>query len=152
MASNTLTVKFHLEGYKETLAAFRELPKDASKSLREQTLKLSEALAEGIKEAARRDVSPQAELLIPTVRARKDRVPNIRAGGVKRVGSNKVPAYKVLFGAEFGSDRFKQFHKPHNGTEGSWFFQSVERDQDQISQAWRTVANDIVSAFTQGSY
>ncbi|MFI5561504.1 hypothetical protein ACIA2T_19675 [Amycolatopsis japonica] len=90
--------------------------------------------------------SRQAALIAPTIRAARDRVPAVQAGGMRRVGRNKKPAYKVLFGSEFGARTYKQF-KPHRGAEGYWFFPLVERDAQDISAAWSKAANDIVKEF-----
>lgn len=146
MAKNTLTVNIKIDGLRETLAAFRKLPKDASKELRERTWAVAELLASRAATAGRAD-SRQSALVAGTVRPRKDRVPSIVVGGLKRVGRNRVPAYKVLFGAEFGATRLKQF-RPHRGRRGYWFFSTVEREQPEMSTAWNRVASDIVRHFS----
>jgi hypothetical protein len=78
MATATaLTINLRIDGLRQTLAAFRDLPKDASASLRQRTLKLAETFADHAKNAARAD-SPQATLIAPTIKARKDRVRRFR--------------------------------------------------------------------------
>ena len=112
MAKTALTVNMPIEGARETLRAFRKLPKEASQELRERSLKLSETLANRARQAARSD-SPQAALMAPTIKARRDRLPSIQVGGSKRVGRNRKPAYKILFGSEFGSNTLRQSRLPH---------------------------------------
>lgn len=145
--SQPLTVRIHITGVRETLAAFRRLPKEASAELRERTLALSQALANRIQAEARSE-GRQAALLAPTVKANRDRVPSITAGGTKRVGSRRKPAWKLLFGSEFGSDRYGQF-KPHLGRGSYWLFRTVEAEETEIGRAWLAVADAIVCSFTR---
>lgn len=145
-----LRVGVRIDGARETLKAFNDLPKEANKQLKEKSNELSRSLVQTIRQAAQSDESPQAALFAKTVRAKKDRVPAIVAGGERRVGRNRVPAWQVLFGGEFGSDRFPQFKKSHRGPEGGPIFQTVDREQAAISDAWNEAADAILSTFTRG--
>ncbi|OLT46490.1 hypothetical protein BJF85_16740 [Saccharomonospora sp. CUA-673] len=135
-----------IEGARETLRAFRRLPKEASQELRDRSQKLSETLATRARQAAQSD-SPQAALMASTIKARRDRLPSLQVGGSKRVGRNKAPAYKILFGAEFGSNSLAQF-RPHNGQQGYWFFPVAENQSADIRRAWQDVADEIERRFT----
>jgi len=148
VASSSLTVKLRISGVRETLKAFRDLPKDASAELRKNTLALSQLLAKEVESAGRSD-SPQSALVAGTVRANKDRVPSISAGGNKRVGSRKKPVYKILFGSEFGAKTLKQY-RPHLGNGSYWFFRTVEASQGEIDRAWNKLADDIVRRWASG--
>lgn len=150
MAKRSLTVKIEGEGVRETLAKFRSLPKDASRILKERTRKLSEKIADRARAAAASDFAPQSHLLAPTVKAVTDRVPAVKAGGATRVGSSRVAAYKVLFGAEFGSDVYRQFGRQHSGREGHWFFPVIENNQGVLISEWEKIADDVVDEFTEG--
>lgn len=153
MAKQGLTVTIHIEGIRETLAALRELPKDASNELRDASQRLSESLATDVQSAARAE-GRQAAILAKTVRARRDRVPVIVAGGMTRIGRNRKPAYKLLFGSEFGASQegryaLKQF-KPHLGRGSYWFFKTVEDKQTEIASEWGKAADDVVRRFGEG--
>jgi hypothetical protein len=149
VAKKGLTIGVKIEGARETLAAFRRLPKDASAALRERSMELATALAGKVASAARSD-SPQSALMAFTVKPRRDRVPIIEAGGTARVGSNKVPAYKVLFGSEFGAVTYPQY-RPHAGKGGSyWMFKTVEANQPAMDAAWNKAADDIQREFASG--
>lgn len=148
MAKQSLTMSMRIDGLKETLQAFNKLGKDANKELREAAFELSQTLATRVQSAAN-SAGPQAALLASTVKARRDRAPFIEVGGTKRVGSNKVPAFKVLFGSEFGSNNLKQF-KPHRGRMGYWAFPTVEANASEISAAWTKVADKLIDDFSQG--
>jgi hypothetical protein len=151
MARKTsLVVTVRIEGVRETLAAYRRLPKEASQALRKRSGELAETLAGRARAAALSDAAPQSPLLAKTVRARRDRVPSIVAGGARRVGRRKVPAWKVLFGSEFGSNTYKQFGRRHSGRVGHWFFPVAERNADDVIAAWRRAADDIARSFSAG--
>lgn len=147
MGKTGLTIKVQIDGVHETLRAFRDLPKDATDRLRERSAELASTLALDVKADARSAPSPQAALVAQTVRVRRDRVPALVAGGTKRLGVNRVPAYKLLFGSEFGSDHYDQFRLRHQGQEGSWFFPVVEREAAAIAAAWTAAADDIIRDF-----
>lgn len=150
MAKTALTVRLQLDGARETLKAFRDLPKDATVELRDAALELSGDLADSAVQAAEADSSPQSKLVAKTVKARRDRIPSVQAGGTRRLGRHRVPAYKLLFGAEFGSNRFTQFGHPHRGRQGYWFFPVVEREQRAISKAWNDAADDVIRRWSRG--
>lgn len=159
--AKALTISVHVDGIRQTLAAFRRLPKQASDSLRDRTLDLSELLARRIKAAGRLD-SRQSAAVAPTVKAVRDRVPAIVAGGTVRVTSTRVPASKVIFGSEFGarrrfgwyaahkyaSSRGRQYRR-HLGRGSYWIFRTVEENAAEISRAWAKVADDVVQAWNR---
>jgi hypothetical protein len=162
VARSAITVTVHIEGVRQTLRKFQALPKDASNRLRDKSKQLAEFLALKAKAAAIAD-SPQAALMAPTIKAVRDRVPVVQAGGPKRVGRNKKPAYGLLFGSEFGmtgrsgwfnnaqyqSSTGRQY-RPHRGSRGYWFFPLVESEAPAISRAWNQAADEAVAEFVKG--
>lgn len=158
-----LTVNVAIDGVRETLAAFRSLPKEANNQLRERSKALAELIATRAKAAGQAE-GAQAALVARTVKARRDRVPVVQAGGTRKLGRYKVPAYALLFGSEFGmnqrsgwyaSQRYRrsdgyQYH-PHTGQEGAWFFPTVEASAPEISREWNAAADEIVRAFAGGA-
>lgn len=147
MAKTAFTVKVHAEGVRETLAAFRRLPKEASGELRKSARELVATLVPKIRAAAYAAPTPQASKVAPKVRPLSDRVPAIQA--TDPVKPRGIRGHGVLFGAEFGSNQFGQFHHAHTGREGLWFFPTVERDADDIVKAWRKAADAIIRDFTR---
>lgn len=144
-----MKIQMHITGARETLAAFRRLPKDASTELRERSLKLSELLANRAMAAGRSD-SRQSALVAGTVKPRKDRVPVVEVGGSARVGRHGTPAWKILFGAEFGAGPSLPQFRPHRGREGYWFFPTVKAEQSTIDREWNEAADEIVRKFSEG--
>ncbi|MEU0467214.1 hypothetical protein ABZ215_24705 [Amycolatopsis sp. NPDC006131] len=149
MAKTSLTVKMSIVGLRPTLRAFNDLPKDATKRLKDATLELSRALAAKVKAEGMADEAPQSRLVATTVAAVRDRVPAIRAGGTKRLGRNRAPAYKLLFGSVFGSNYYRQFGRPHQGRDAYWFFPVVENSQAEIAAKWTAVADGIIRDFSE---
>lgn len=146
MAKKALTMTVRIDGVHETLAAFNRLPKDANDALRDKSMDLAQTLAGKVADAARSE-GRQAAILAPTVKARRDRVPVVVAGGAKRIGRNRKPAYALLFGSEFGSKSLKQF-KPRGPS--YWFYSTVKDSESEISTAYNKAADEIVDRFTRG--
>lgn len=147
MAKKDLTIRVHIDGVRETLAALRKLPKDASTELRAAALEISKEIAAAAAASGRREGS-QAALVATTVKARRDRVPVVTAGGTKRLGRNREPAYKLLFGSEFGANRYEQY-RPHLGRGSYWFFRTVEDEQVEIAARWLKAADEIIAKFSE---
>lgn len=147
----TVTMKIH--GVREMLAAFRQLPEDATKELREKNRAISRGLAGKIKAAA--FAAPrQGPAVAPSVRAVSDRIPNVQAGGPRRAGHQRrrssgqppTTAGDLVFGANFGGTVLKQF-PPHNGGAGGddyFFFKTVEREMPHIESEWVEVAESVL--------
>lgn len=161
MAKQTLTVKVHIAGVRETLAAFRQLPKDASNELRDASGKIARILVDAAKRGA--SIDPQATAVATTVKVARDRVPAVQAGGAKRVTKNRAPAWALLFGSEFGAngrygwyaaskyaDSEGRQYSPHQGQQGRWFFPSVEAEQARIGTHWNRAVDAVVRRFGEG--
>jgi hypothetical protein len=82
----------------------------------------------------------------PTIKARPDRVPRIVMGGTKRLpardgrprrGPNQTVG-NVVWGAEFGSDRFPQFRPWRGNDDGAGYFlwPTVRDDSDEIMERY----------------
>lgn len=162
MASQTLTVHLSTSGVRQTLRAFARLPKEASEQLRDASLDISKDLADDVAAAATAR-GAQAALMAPTVKATRDRVPALTAGGNKRVGRHKTPAHALLFASEFGMNRRSGWYAaaqyaqssgrqypPHLGRNSYWFFTTVSDNEADISRRWEQAADSIIRAFGRG--
>jgi hypothetical protein len=149
MARQSIRAKIEITGLQETIRAFNQLPKEANNELRVQTLDLTKALAEKIRAAGMSD-TPQSARAAKSVKAVRDRVPVVQAGGTKRASA-------VIFGSEFGATRKfgwyargryydstgKQY-RPHRGRASYWFFAEIERQQPMIAATWSRTADAIL--------
>lgn len=145
MANQNLTIKIHIDGLRETLRALTNLPKEAGVEIREAAAELSKKLATAAGASGRRE-GRQAALVASTVKPARDRVPVVVAGGTKRIGSRRKPAFKLLFGSEFGANRYRQY-RPHLGKGSYWFFRTIEDEQVTISAEWLKAADEIIEKF-----
>lgn len=144
----SITVTVQLAGLREGLAKFRTLPKEAADELRDASGSIATALV-AFAQIAARTQGRQASLMAPTVKVVRDRVPAIQAGGAKRVGRRRVPAYELLGGSEFGSNRFRQF-RPFRA-DGYWFFPVADNQRDYADRQWGRAVERIVSKFEGGA-
>lgn len=98
-----------LEGYKGLIARLNRLPKTAQVEMREAALEISEDEARRIAAAGAAD-DAQSQAVARFVKARKDRLPAIAAGGARKTGvSGGATAGQLFFGAEFGGGSTKAF-------------------------------------------
>lgn len=154
-----ITVRVRITGAREMLRAFKRLPKDASKELRDANKEISRSLAGKIRAAA--EGSPrQGPAVAPSVRAGADRIPNVQAGGSRRAGRQSrrsrgqrpTTAGDLIFGANFGATYLTQF-PAHNGGAGSddyFFFKTVEDDMPEIAQRWTEAAENVLKKWGTG--
>ncbi|WP_075303121.1 hypothetical protein [Pseudonocardia sp. Ae168_Ps1] len=146
----------HLSGVRETIAAFNQMPKDASHELRTRSKRIAERLEGRIAMAARASSSQSAKVA-PTVKARRDRVPVVVAGGARRVFATSRPRQKpraaglVLFGANFGATYLKQF-RPHRAGGGAdyWFFSTVDAYSSRMDREWNDAVDEITRRWAAG--
>lgn len=153
-----IAVRLRITGARETLAAFRQLPKDASKELRDANQQISTDLADKIRAAAESS-SPQSAAVAPSIKARRDRVPSITAGGGRLAtkqrrrsrGQAKTTAGKLVFGANFGASYLKQFRR-HSGAgeDDYWFFRTVEDNEARIVDEWTQAADRVLNQWGSG--
>jgi hypothetical protein len=157
-----LTFHIRIEGATETLAAFNKLSRDANKELRDETYEIADDVAGHMRGAAARD-GAQSALMVPTIKARRDRVPNVSAGGGLPVGRYGKPAGALIFASEFGMSgrsgwysrrryrvsRGRQWH-PHIGNTGYWFFPTARRLEPEVQRRWLAVADRLLRAWGAG--
>ncbi len=156
-----LVVTLRIQGVRETLRVLSLLPKEASSELRKASERVADGLAGRIRSAAAGQGS-QAAALARTVKARRDRVPTVQAGGTTRIGRRRAPAYRLLFASEFGMNRRSGWYanprysgstgrqyRPHRGREGYWFFPTAEADQPRIDREWNTAADAVVDRWSR---
>lgn len=149
MAKNTLTVSVSVYGVRETVAAFDKLPRQARKEIADANYSIAASFVPRLRFAAT-TLGRQGPLLGSTVEAVRDRrVPVVQAGGSRPVGSRRKPAHKILFGFEFGSDRFHQFRRHLGGGGSYWLFRTVFEHQDEMMRKWMKAADRIIREWSK---
>ncbi|MGC4106047.1 MAG: hypothetical protein QM753_06790 [Thermomicrobiales bacterium] len=123
-----------IDGLAEMRARIRALPRTAQVELRDAAQAIADDEVVRIRRAAAGS-SAQSARLAGFIRATRDRMPAISAGGNRRGGfSGGATAGQVFFGAEFGGEgraTTMQF-RPHRGREGYFFFPTLREDQDRM--------------------
>jgi hypothetical protein len=129
----------------DILRTFKKMDKIASEDLRKVAGELSQEIATAIQGAAANAEAlggnaRQATAIASTIKVNRDRVPSISIGGSKAVTSSGAPAGAILFGAEFGSRKYKQFprRRPKDpgtkGNQGYFIFPTLKYMQPRIKQ------------------
>lgn len=149
MARKTLTMSVSAYGVRETVAAFDRLPRDAREEIVEANYQIASSLVPRLRFSAA-TLGHQGTLLGPTVTALRDRrVPVVSAGGTAPVGHKRKPAYKLLFGFEFGSDRYRQFRRHLGGGGSYWLFKTVFENQNEMMRKWLKAADRIIDQWSR---
>jgi hypothetical protein len=139
-----LKVSIQISGLREAMRRVRALPDDALSKVQDASWELSQDLAKTTRAMARAN-GPQSALLAATVATGEGTLPSVTVGGTSKVGRNKKPAYKILFGSEFGATFLHQF-KPRN-TGGYWFYPSVDAMRGEINTKWNDAARKAIDEF-----
>jgi hypothetical protein len=107
----------------------------------------------------------QTAIVAQTVRANKDRIPNVTIGGSRGRASGGANAGILLFGNEFGSDR-NTFGSAGNfpnggykfpartpregrGNRGYWIFPTLKAMQPEITRRWKNAVGEVYENWTR---
>jgi len=149
MGKQTLTMSVSVYGVRETMAAFDKLPRQARKEIADANYDIAASFVPRLRFAAV-TLGAQGPLLGSTVEAlRGRRTPIIQVGGSRPVGSRRKPAYKLLFGFEFGSARYSQFRRHLGGGGSYWLFRTVFTNQDEMMRKWMKAADRIIDKWSK---
>jgi hypothetical protein len=141
-------VTVRVDGAWSVLRDLRRLPADADREMQQVGYRLAAALSGRVAAAARSD-SRQSALMASTVRPVAGREPQIVAGGSARVGRRGTPAYKILFGSEYGARTLRQF-RPHLGSGSYWMWAEILRSRAQIDRESAAGAERVARAIDRG--
>jgi hypothetical protein len=171
----TISFKADPKDLKHLYAAFKTLSDEANTELKSQVTAISAWTAVKIQAAAKnaRYMPAQAERVASTIKANKDRIPNITVGGSKKNFSGGAAVGEVLFGSEFGAEpylakrkngsnlgansfgknngrRFPPMSPPYNGgNEGYWIFPTLRKEQPAITSAWITAVDGVLNNWSK---
>lgn len=134
-------------GLRETRKKFRGLPPDAKQELKARSNRIAQVVGD---EASRRfqALGHQGPLVASTLRTRLGDTPTITVGGSARLGKNRKPAFKLLYGTEFGSNTYKQFHAAHTGQIGRALYPTIRSHTVWMIEQWRDAADTVADRFT----
>lgn len=140
--------------------ALRRLPKDATVRLRSASLRIAARVAERAGARARM-VGGVSKYVAPTIKPKRDRVPKIVMGGAARLpardgatrSGRRQTVGDVMWGAEFGSDRFRQF-SPWRGSDtgaGYFLWPTVRAESDATIEEYGDALIDAVDKSAKGA-
>jgi hypothetical protein len=90
----------------------------------------------------------QAQRVAESVRAVRDRTPNVQVGGRRGRFSGGAVSGQVVYGSEFGSNNFKQFParspRTGRGNAGWWIYPSLKRFQPEITHKWKEAVMKVL--------
>lgn len=127
------------------LNTFSKMGKAANKDLRDASYAIARDVASELKASAAGANSIggnsfQAQAVAQGIVPRKDRLALIRIGGNRQVVSGGGSVSDLLWGAEFGSNRFRQFPqrspREGRGNRGYFIFPTLKRLQPKIRKDW----------------
>lgn len=132
------------------LRRLNRLPKAAQAEIRQAAQAIADEEAGRIRAAAAGD-SSQSAAIAQFIKARRDRVPAITAGGgAKAKVTGGATRGEIFFGAEFGGHTrptTRQF-RPHKGKEGHFFYPTLRADSQRMVERWLGVITAIEREWT----
>ena len=164
----TMSMKLDMSDYRGMLKALSVMDKEAQMGLKDDVASISRWTAQGIVYASYGALMPkQAAIVAQTVRANRDRLPNVTIGGAKGRASGGANAGQLLFGNEFGGERNAYGNKtafPNGGyrfperspregrgNKGWWIFPSLVEMQPTIRKRWEEAVNKVMDNWARNS-
>ena len=153
MATSKATVK--IEPDRRQLSslykAFRQMDDGSKQALKDEVTSISAWSAGELRNSYTMNPYPaQAQKVAATIRANKDRIPNVTIGGSKGRFSGGAVSGNVLFGSEFGGPapfanggrRFPERSAPEGrGNIGYGIFKKLKEIQPRLSAEWKDAVN-----------
>lgn len=152
--------------------AFREMDKDSQVKLKNDVSLIS-AWSVGELQGGAFNAPMQAQALkvADTIRANRDRIPNVTIGGSRvkfsggSAGARGGVAGEILFGNEFGANPTSQagrfpnggrrfpFRSPSKGrgNTGYWIFKTLSGIQPEITRRWKQSVTEVLNNWTKGA-
>ena len=140
--------------------AFRTMDDNSKKSLKDDVTSLSQWSATELQSSYNMNPFPaQAQKVAATIRANKDRIPNVTIGGSKGRFTGGAVSGQVLFGSEFGGPapfanggrRFPERSAPQGrGNMGYGIFKKLKEIQPELTRRWKeSVEKLVIKAWDQ---
>lgn len=169
MANTRTTMKFQpdVRDLRGLLKALNKMDDESKKALKDDVAAISAWTASGIKMGAYigSPMPAQTAIVAQTVRANKDRIPNVTIGGSRGRVSGGANAGILLFGNEFGSDRnafgskgnfsnggYKfpaRTPKVGRGNRGYWIFPTLKAMQPEITRRWKAAVGQVYGEWSK---
>lgn len=156
----TIRVKMDMnQELRDMLNDLKKMDNESQNQLKDEVSAISKWTAQGIIQKSYNAPMPaQAAIVAQTVKANRDRVPNVTIGGARgRKASGGASAGELLVGNEFGAyptskngafpnggRRFPyRSEREGRGNAGYWIFPALREMQPEISKRWWNAADKI---------
>ena len=169
MADTRQTIRFQpdLRDLRGLLKALNKMDDDSKKALKDDVTSISGWTAGAIKTSGYVGARfpKQAQIVVATVRANKDRIPNITIGGSRGRVSGGANAGILLYGNEFGGSpessigvsgfanggyRFpERSPREGRGNKGYWIFPTLKAIQPEITRRWKNAVGEVYENWTR---
>ena len=149
MAAERSTVKIQPDSrdLRNLYKAFRQMDEGSKKALKDDVTSISAWSATELQSSYTMNPYPaQAQKVAATIRANKDKIPNVTIGGSKGLFSGGAVSGQVLFGSEFGGPapfanggrRFPDRSDPSGrGNVGYGIFKKLKEIQPTLTKQWK---------------
>ena len=156
MAAERSTVKIQPDSrdLRNLYKAFREMDEGSKKALKDDVTSISAWSATELQSSYTMNPYPaQAQKVAATIRANKDRIPNVTIGGSKGRFSGGAVSGQVLFGSEFGGPapfanggrRFpERSDSQGRGNVGYGIFKKLKEIQPTLTARWKQAVEQQV--------
>lgn len=130
--------------------AMRTMDDNAKGALKDEVTGITRWVASDIKAAAgSAPRSRQAQVVADSVNPGKQKVPYVYVGGRRaRTLRNGTPAGVLLYGSEFGSDKYRQFPwrspKLGRGSAGYWIYPTLRKAQPRLTREWKAAIERLI--------
>jgi hypothetical protein len=153
MANTRETIKIEPDrsDLRNLYKAFRQMDEGSRNALKDEVTSISAWSATELQSSYTMNPYPaQAQKVAATIRANKDRIPNVTIGGNKQRFSGGAVSGQVLFGSEFGGPapfanggrRFPERSAPQGrGNVGYGIFQKLKEIQPRLTREWKDAVN-----------
>jgi hypothetical protein len=162
----TMSMKLDPSDYRGVLKALSQMDKESQIGLKDDVQSISKWTAQGIVYASYGALMPaQAAIIAQTVRANRDRLPNVTIGGARGRASGGANAGQLLFGNEFGGERNafgnktafpnggyrfpERSPRKGRGNAGWWIFPSLVEMQPTIRRRWQDAVNKVMDIWAR---
>ena len=164
----TKSMTLDMSDYRALLKALSVMNKESQAGLKDDVQSISKWTAQGIVYASYGALMPkQAAIVASTVRANRDRLPNITIGGSKGRASGGANAGQLLYGNEFGGSpdsrksvsgfpnggyRFPaRSPREGRGNAGYWIFPTLKTLQPEIRRRWKDAVDKVMDNWARTS-
>lgn len=116
------------------------------KELYQANLEGAEIIRDEAREKAFSLGRPRQPTIIPIDIAKSG--PTLWIGGSRRIGRKKKPAFKLVYGAEFGARKLRQY-RPWIGSTGYFFFPSIRSTEAERTVRYRAALDAVARAWSR---